>query len=207
MNENKPPETTATRKAERIFHHHGGMLRTKDALARGIHPSVLYQLRDQGKILQVSRGVYRLASLTPLQHPDFIPIAIKAQKAVICLISALAFHELTLEIPHQVWIALTKGDWSPRIEYPPIRIFWFSPKTHSAGIEIHHTDGISIQIYSPEKTIVDCFKFRNKIGTNVAVEALKIYMQNGKWKIPQLMHFAHLARVQKVMKPYLEALL
>jgi predicted transcriptional regulator of viral defense system len=207
MKGNKSPGTSATRKAELIFHSEGGMLRTKDALARGVHPSVLYELRDEGKIVQVSRGVYRLANLAPLQHPDFIPIAIRVPKAVICLISALAFHELTLQIPHEVSIALTKGDWPPKIEHPPVRIFWYSRKTHSIGVEVHQTEGIPIKIYSPEKSIVDCFQFRNKIGLDTAIEALRIYKEKRKWKIGELMHFAKIARVQNVMKPYLEALL
>jgi predicted transcriptional regulator of viral defense system len=197
---------SSIQQAEAIFSQAGGILRTKDALAHGIHPSVLYRLQDQGKISQVSRGVYRLTKLK-LIHPDFVSIAIKIPKAVICLISALAFHELTLQIPHEVCIALTKGDWPPRIEHPPIKVYWYSRKSYSVGVETHHIHGIPIKIYSAEKSIVDCFQFRNKIGLDTAIEALKAYREKRKWKIDELMHFAKIARVQNVMKPYLQVLL
>jgi predicted transcriptional regulator of viral defense system len=203
----KTGKKPSIKEAELVFHEAGGILRTKDALAHGIHPSVLYQLRDLGKIVQVSRGVYRLTKLKPLHYPDFVPIAIKVPKGVICLISALAFHELTLQIPHEVSIALIKGDWPPRIAHPPIKIYWYSPKSHSTGVEVHHIQSIPIKIYSAEKSIVDCFQFRNKIGIDTAIEALKIYKEKRKRNIAELMHFAKIARVQNVMKPYLESLL
>jgi predicted transcriptional regulator of viral defense system len=194
-------------RARKIFVRHKGILRTSEAINQGIHPRVLYQMREQGLIQQMSRGLYRLKTETPLSNPDFAQVAIKIPKAVICLISALAFHRLTTEIPHEVSIALKKDDYPPKLEYPPVRVFWFSDQAYAAGIESLKTDGVSFRIYSAEKTIVDCFKFRNKIGLNVATEALRLYTERKKLRLNEIERFAKICRVQNVIRPYLEALL
>ena len=126
---------------------------------------------------------------------------------MICLVSALSFHELTTQIPHQVYIALPNDAEKPRLEYPPIRIFWLSQKIYTAGIENHQLDGITVKIYGIEKTIADCFKFRNKIGSDVALEALRNYRAREGFNIETLMHFARVNRVERVIKPYLEVII
>lgn len=198
---------TAVKRASKVFARHKGILRTSEAMKLGIHPRVLYQMREQGLIQQLSRGLYRLKSKPPLKNPDFAQVAIKIPKAVICLISALAFHRLTTQIPHEVSIALKKDDHPPRLDYPPVRVFWFSNEAYAAGIEIHKTDGVSFRIYSAEKTIVDCFKFRNKIGLNIATEALRLFTERKKLRLDEIARFARICRVQNIIRPYLEAVL
>jgi predicted transcriptional regulator of viral defense system len=194
-------------RAVAVFRKHGGILRTAKALQAGIHPSTLYAMRDDGTLETVSRGVYRLADTEPMGNPDLVTVATRVQGGVICLISALAFHELTTQIPHEVHVALQRGAESPRLEYPPIKIYWFSGQAYSAGVETHELDGVSVRIYSPEKTLADCFKFRNKIGLDTVVEAVRFYRERRSVNVDALMQYAAICRVEKVMRPYLEAIL
>jgi len=145
--------------------------------------------------------------LPPLTDPDLVTIALKVPGAVICLISALAFHELTTQVPHAVDIALNKGDEPPRLGYPPLRLFWFSGPAYSEGVDTHVIDGTPIRIHSPEKTIADCFKLRRRVGLDVAQEALKAYRLRPGFDPAKLLHYACICRVDRVIKPYLEALL
>ena len=126
---------------------------------------------------------------------------------MVCLISALAFHELTTQVPHAVYIALARGVAPPRLDYPPMQIFWFTGDAFTAGIETHTLDYVSVPIYTPEKTLTDCFKYRYKLGLDVALEALKRYRQRQRMRLDELLRFARICRVEKVMRPYLEALL
>lgn len=197
-------ETTGV---ERIFRDHGGILRFVEAKRCGIAPATLYRLRDQGVIQNMGRGLYRLAGGPPLTQPDLVALACKIPRAVICLVSALAFHDLTDEVPHVVEYALPRGAEPPRLEYPPTHLYWFSGKAYSEGIESHEVDGIPVRLYSPEKTIADCFKYRNKIGMDVALEAVRRYRTHRPFRAEELMRFARICRVRNVMKPYLEAML
>jgi predicted transcriptional regulator of viral defense system len=199
-------QQTAHEKARLIFKEHGGTMRTGEALKAGIHPRVLYFLRDQGRIEQVSRGVYRLSDLPPLSNPDIVSVALRVPKAVICHISALSFHHLTTQVPHEVAIALERGSESPRIDFPPVSVHRFNREAYYAGIKKYEIDGVQILVYSPAKTIADCFKFRNKLGLDIALEALKIYKQRGRFNAEELMKYGHICRVEKIMKPYLEAM-
>jgi predicted transcriptional regulator of viral defense system len=194
-------------KVEHLFRKNGGTMRTAEALRAGIHQRTLYAMRNQGELIQVSRGVFRLADLGPISNPDLVTVALRIPNAVICLISALSFHEITTQIPHEVSIALKKGDETPRIEHPPIVVHRFSADSYKMGIEEHVIDGIKVKIYSPEKTLVDCFKFRNKVGKDVAIEALQFYKARKKLRIDSLLQFARICRVENVMRPYLEAIL
>ncbi|MFZ5759834.1 MAG: type IV toxin-antitoxin system AbiEi family antitoxin domain-containing protein [Thermodesulfobacteriota bacterium] len=204
--EKRSEQQTAHDKAMLILKEHGGTLRTGEALKAGIHPRVLYSLRDQEKIEQVSRGVYRLSNLPPISNPDLVSVALRVPKAVICLISALSFHHLTTQVPHKVAIALERGTESPRIDFPPVSIHRFTKEAYYAGVEKHEIDGVEILVYSPEKTIADCFKFRNKLGLDVVLEALKLYKERGRLNTEELMRYGHICRVSKIMKPYLEAM-
>ncbi len=203
-------DTTETSQKEQdaaaIFREHGGMLRTGEALQLGIHPRTLYEMRDSGILERISRWVYRLADLPPLSDPDLVSVATRIPQGVICLISALAFHRLTREIPHYVYVALPRGGEPPRLEHPPLRIFWLTDAVFRAGVETRSLDGASLRIYSPAKTIADCFKYRNKIGIGVAIEALRMLKERGDLDSDEILHFARICRVEAVMKPYLHAL-
>jgi predicted transcriptional regulator of viral defense system len=201
------PESTATARAKEIFARNNGMLRTREALRLGIHPRTLYEMRDRGDVEQISGGLYRLATAPPLTHPDWVTVATRIPQAVICLISALAHHGLTTEIPHTIDIALPMHARVPRIGLP-IRTFWFSESVFSTGVETARFDGVAVRIYSAEKTIADCFKYRNKIGQDVAIEALREYRRKAKRAdLQKIVRYAKLWRVENVMRPYLESLL
>ena len=193
--------------AVEIFRKRGGILRTAQAVRAGIHPSTLYAMRDSGVLERVSRGVYRLADSPPLGNPDLVTVATRIPNGVICLISALSFHDLTTQIPHEVHVALAAGAEEPRLDFPPIRTYRFVGESFSEGVETHDLDGIGVRVYCAEKTLADCFKFRNKIGHDVAVEALRFYSERRALKADELVRFASICRVRKVMQPYLEAIL
>jgi len=182
------------------------MLRASEAIALGIHPRTLYQMRDENRLVAVSRGLYRLADLPELSEPDLIPVVTRIPQAMICLISALAFHEITTEIPHEVFIALPRKVKKPRLDYPPLRVFWFSGEALTAGIEEHKIDNVPVKVYGPEKTVADCFKFRNRIGVDVAIEALKLCRERKGSTPRKLLHYARICRVERIMRPYIEAL-
>jgi predicted transcriptional regulator of viral defense system len=195
------------KKAKKTFQRSGGVLRMNEALQAGIHRRMLYSMLEAGLIEQLTRGLYRLADLPPLGNPDLVSVSLKIPNGVICLISALAYHEITTQVPHEVYMALERGTEPPRLGHPPIRIFWFSGQAFTLGIQTHKIDNVPVRIYSPEKTITDCFKYRNKIGLDTAIEALKLYRKNKRFKANDLMQIARACRVEKVIRPYLEALL
>lgn len=176
-----------------------------EAIERGITRYTLYSLRDKGIIEQISRGVYRLADLPPISNPDLVTVSLRFPNAVICLISALAFHEITTQIAHDVFVAVPRASRRPKLDYPPLLVHRFSEQAYRSGIEEHQIDGVNVKIYNPEKTLVDCFKFRNKIGMDITLEALKLYRTRMKFNHKKLLEYAKICRVDKVMLPYLEA--
>ncbi|MDR3077742.1 MAG: type IV toxin-antitoxin system AbiEi family antitoxin domain-containing protein [Planctomycetota bacterium] len=188
-----------------IFRSCGGQLRMSEAIKLGISRYMLYALRDKGVTEQVSRGVYRLVELPPISNPDLVTIGLRFPNAVICLISALAYHEITTQIPHSVSVAVPRESRQPSLDYPPLTVHRFSGPAFRAGIEECQIDGVSVIIYSPEKTLADCFKFRNKIGMDVVLEALKLYKARRRFNLEALLKYAKVCRVEKVMRPYLEA--
>lgn len=185
----------------------GGTIRTSDAIQAGIHSRTLYQLRDSGELMSLSRGVYRLATLGDISDPDLAIVATRVPQATLCLVSALAFHDITTQIPHAVSIALARGSETPRLDYPPLSVHRFSGASLREGVEEHRIDGIVIKVYSPEKTLADCYKFRHKLGMDVVLEALKLYKSRKKFKSGELTKYAKVCRVEKIMRPYLEAML
>jgi len=194
------------KRALAIFGQNDGMLRTAAARRAGINPATLYALRDAGYIEQVVRGLYRLTEVGLPSNPDLVIVASKVPEAVICLISALDFHDLTTQIPHRVYIALRQGSHSPRMKWPPVQAVYLTEPCFSTGVEIHEIDGVPVRIYSAEKTLVDCFKYRNKIGLDVALEALKLYRERGRMQIATISEYAIACRAWRVMRPYLEAI-
>lgn len=199
-------KTTTVEKAISIFKQQSGPLRSSQAIRLGIAPRTLYALRDAGQIVEVTRGVYRLPNAPSTEHSDLVQVSLRIPKGIICLISALAFYNLTTQIPHKVYVALPLNAEKPRLLYPPVRLFWLSQPAYSAGIEEHLLEGVTVRIYCREKTIADCFKYRNKIGMNIVMDALKESLQLGS-KSESLLKYARIDRVEKIMRPYLEALL
>ena len=163
-------------------------------------------MRDAGEIEQLGRGLFRLANMPPLSQPDLVTIAKRIPNGVLCLISALAFHELTTQVPHRVQLALPITARSPRLKYPPIQIHRFSHESFRNGIETHIMDGVSVRVYSAEKSLADAFKYRNKIGTDVAVEALRTYLRRPRPRLKELLAYSRACRVEKIIRPYLEAI-
>ena len=200
-------KVSASRRAKQLIRKSGGIVRTSEALKAGIHPRTLYALRDSGALESLSRGVYRLTGQPPISHPDLVTVATRCPQAVICLVSALSFHELTTQVPHAVSIALIKGAEQPRIDYPPLSVHRFSKGSYTAGIEQHEIDGVPVRVYNPEKTLADCFKFRSKIGMDIVLEALRLYRERRKFRTDKLLEYARVCRVHNVMRPYLEAAL
>ena len=188
------------------FKKHGGQLRMSDALKLGINRYMLYSLRDLGIIEQITRGVYRLAESPSLSMPDLSAVCSRYPRAVICLISALSFHNITTQIPHEISVALPRGSRKPKTDWPPIKVHLFSKDFYSLGIEEHIIDGVTIKIYDPEKTLTDCFRFRNQIGLDVAIEALKLYRERMKIDLIKLSHYTRQCKVEKIIQPYLEAI-
>ena len=188
-----------------IIKNNGGTIRMSEAIDAGINRYKLYSMLEKGEIERLSRGVYRLSNTPAISEPDLAIVATRIPNAVICLISALSFHDLTTQIPHKINIALPTGIKTPKLDYPPITTFRFNKESFEAGIVTHQLDGFSIRVYNPEKTLVDCFKFRNKIGMDIVLEALKLYRERQTIDVQKLMKYAKICRVSKVISPYLEA--
>lgn len=188
-----------------IFRSNGGQMRMSEAIKLGMTRYMLYSLKEKGIIKQISRGLYRLSELPPLANPDLVTVGLRFPNAIICLISALSFHEVTTQIPHEVSIALPAKARVPSSNFPPVKAFHFSDEAYKSGIEEHLIDGVKVKIYSVEKTIADCFKFRNKIGIDIVLEALKLYRSRKKPDYQKILKYAKVCRVAKVIMPYLEA--
>lgn len=189
---------------EEIFRKHGGTLRMSEALEHGITRYMLYSLRDKGVIEQVSRGVYRLQDLPKISNPDLVTVSLHCPMAVVCLVSALSYHGITTQVPHHVSVAVPRRTWVTKLDYPPLKVHLFSMAAYRSGIEEHLIDGVAVRVYSPEKTLADCFKFRNKVGMDVVLEALRLYRGRMKFDISKLVEYARICRIERVMLPYLE---
>ncbi len=199
--------TSAKEDAKRLIRKKHGIIRTAEAIHAGIHPRTLYGLRDAGELVQMSRGVYRLVDQQPISNIDIVTVVSRIPRAVICLVSALAFHDITTQVPHTVSIALEKGAETPRLDYPPITVHRFSGDALTQGIQEHAVDNVVVRVYSPEKTLADCFRFRNALGMDVVLEALRFYKARKQFNIGELLKYARICRVEKIMKPYIEAML
>lgn len=197
---NTPPQ------AENLFRKHSGILRTTQARALGIPPRTLYALRDEGRIIRVSRGLYELADPEPTENHSLVLACKRAPHGIICLLSALQFHDLTTQAPFEVWLAIDRSVRAPKLDALQLRIFRFSSQALQAGIEEHEIEGVKIRVYNPAKTVVDCFKYRHKIGLDVALEALQEGWHERRFTMDELWHYAKICRVANVMRPYLEML-
>ncbi len=187
--------------------HRKGLLRPRDLAEVGIPRQYLHMAHEQGLIKRVARGLYRIPGQMSSGNVSLAEVCKRAPSGVICLISSLSFHELTTQLPHFVYLAIEEKAHSPRIETVDVKVFRFSGDAFTQGIEKHDVDGIEVRVYSPAKTVADCFKFRNKIGLDVAIEALRDCLRQRSVKVDDLVHYARICRVERVMRPYMEAML
>ena len=190
-----------------FFKNHGGVVRFSAILKAGFHPDSLVVLEKEGKVEKIARGLYRATNYTPGSHPDLVIASLQAPRSVICLLSALSFYEATSEIPKCVDLAIPEGTHANRIKYPPVKFYRFAPKAWEAGIEEHEIEGHKIRVYNLAKTIADCFKFRNRIGTDIARDALKVAIAEKSIKPKEIMKYAKICRVNSIIKPILEAMI
>jgi predicted transcriptional regulator of viral defense system len=200
------PSQSAIRQATDVFRKSGGTLRTREAAGRGVHYSTLYGMRDAGLLEQLSRGVYRLAELQGPSRYDVVTVAERAPDAVLCLVSALDFHEIGTQIPSGVSIAIGPKDRPPRLDYPPLCVYRMSGAALTSGVEEHSVDGTVVKVFNPAKTVADCFKFRRKVGLDVAIEALREAVRTRKATRGEILKYAEIDRVSNVVRPYLEAI-
>ena len=182
------------------------MVRARDLTARGISPTHLQRLYEQGLLQRSGRGVYLPADANLDENASLAEVALRVPNGVICLLSALQFHGLTTQAPHQIWIALPLRANTPRLDYPPLRVVHLSGAALTEGIERRSIGAVCVPIYNPAKTVADCFKFRNKIGLDVALEALHDAWRKRRVTMDDLWRYAKICRVAPVMRPYLEGI-
>ncbi len=185
---------------------HQRVLRAADVRAQGWSPQLLQSLHQAGKLDRVARGLYSLPDSDVTEHQTLIEVCQRVPKAVLCLLTALQFHGIGTQMPHAVWIALPEATQTPVLDTPALRIVRLRGDAYSTGIEIVREHGAPIRVYSVAKTVTDCFKFRNKIGLDVALEALISAWRGRKVTMAELSHFAKINRVERVMQPYLEVM-
>lgn len=184
----------------------GGTLTARDAARHGIHSQVLTRMVAEGSLERVARGVYRLPDGPLTEHHGLALIAASAPGAVVCLLSALAFHGIGTQAPPAVWIAVDRRARRPVLpEWPPVRVFRFGGEAFTEGVETHVAEGVPVKVYSVAKTVADLFKYRNKVGLDVGLEALKEVWRDRRASMDELVHYAGVCRVERIMRPYLEA--
>lgn len=181
--------------------------RASDAVKRGTPRITLTRLVQQGELVRVARGVYTSTKRKSTELDGLLEVAAQSQQGVFCLLTALRFHRLTTQSPFEVWLAIPNKARIPKIDYPPVHIVWYSGQALSDGVETHFVEGQPIRVYSVAKTVADCFKYRNKIGIDVALEALQDAWKKKRVTLTELYHYGKICRVEKIMRPYLESLI
>lgn len=183
-----------------------GIVSTGEVRSLGIHHGYLRQLCKEGKLVRIGRGRYMLYDAKVTVHHGLAQAGKTVPKGVICLLSALRFHEIGTQAPYEVWMAIDRRAARPRTMHPRMRIVRFSGKALTEGINEHIIEGVRVRIYIPAKTVADCFKYRNKIGLDVALEALREAIRGRKCTIDEMWRYAKVCRVTKIMRPYMEAI-
>lgn len=191
-----------------------GIVRLSEFIEQGITAATIQRLEQKGQVTRLARGLYQLAGAELDVHHSLAETAKRVPKGVVCLTSALAYHELTDAMPSRVWIAIGSKDWGPRASDTPLQVVRFGPKVLSAGIETHAIEGVDVRIYSPAKTIVDLFRYRHSAGTRyrqspgltLAIEGLRNGLKTRKATASSIAKFAHEASVWRVVEPYLDAM-
>jgi len=182
------------------------VIRPRDLKEYGLPKDYLYILAQEGVIERIGRGLYQWPNKDLGRHHSLVEISKLAPNAVVALLSALNYHNMTTQNPHQIWLAIDRKAWRPEISYPPVRFVTMSAESLHSGVETPSVEGVTIKVFNPAKTVVDCFKYRGKIGIDVALEALREGWSARKFTIDELQIYAKVCRVQKVMQPYLESL-
>ena len=183
-----------------------GVVRVRDLTARGLHHESLRRLCKDGLLIKSSRGLYELADADVTEHHSLVQVTKQIPHAIFCLLTALQFHHIGTQSPYKIWIAIDRRAGKPQTDYPPLRVVRFTGSALSEGIEVHDIEGVKIKVYNPAKTIADCFKYRNKIGIDVALEALRECSREQRCSNDEFWYYAKICRVAKVMRPYLEAI-
>ena len=178
------------------------LFRLSEATAAGVHPEAVRRMAQQGKLTRVGRGLYALPTLEPTEHHTLAMVAKRVPKAVFCLLTALRFHDLGTQNPREVWIAVDRRAGIPRVDFTPVRTVRLSGLALRGGIDLHTIDGVRVRVTSPARTVVDCFRFRHKIGIDIAVEALKDYRRSRTGSVDDLWRQAERLRMAKVIRPY-----
>lgn len=183
-----------------------GVLRPRDLDTQAIPRIYLSRMLKSGQLERIGRGLYIAAGGNIGEHRTLVEASKRVPRGVVCLLSALRFHNLTTQGPREVWLAIGEKAWRPRVTSPPLRTVRFSDRAIREGVEVHQIEGVAVRVYSPAKTIADCFKYRNKIGLDVALEALRECWRARRCTMDDLWRYAKVCRVQNVMRPYLEAM-
>jgi predicted transcriptional regulator of viral defense system len=183
-----------------------GLARPRELEAHGVSRAQISRLVEEGLVVRQARGIYAVARHEPTEAHTLAQVAKRVPEAVFCLLTALRFHELTTQSPAEVWVALAEKARRPRLEYPRLRVARFSGPALTEGVTEHRVEGVRIRVYSAAKTVADCFKYRNKVGIDVAVEALRDYSRKHRGGAGELARFARICRVSRIMQPYLDAI-
>jgi predicted transcriptional regulator of viral defense system len=202
-----PEPNTIGDKVKRVFETHGGVLRFSEAVRLGVRPGTLRDMVEAEQIEQLARGLYKVADDQFLDYPDLVTVARKIPKAVICLVSALNFHDMTTRVPGAIEIMLPRGSHRPILEWPPLEVHYSLPELYDLGKEVHKRDETDITVYSREKTLADCVKYRNTLGIELVIEALRLYSKAKARDVDLLMYYARKCRVGKIMSAYLDGIL
>ena len=181
-----------------------GTLTAREAARQGIHSQALTRLVREGMLERVARGQYRLPEASVTEHHALALTAGSVPEGVVCLLSALAFHGIGTQVASRVWIAVDRRARRPQVTWPPLRVVRFGGEAFTAGVDVHEVEGVQVRIYCPAKTIADLFKYRNKVGLDVALEALTEAWQERRVTVDQLSEYARVCRVERVMRPYLQ---
>ena len=200
------PIDPSTDRMVRSVLRHSGTARSRELVAKGVARRQVSRMVAAGKLQRVARGLYALPAYQGGEHRDLVAVAKRAPAAVFCLLTALRLHGLTTQAPFEVWIAIGNSDHAPRMDHPPLRIVRFSAASLSEGVETKRVEGLQVRVTSVAKTVADCFKFRNKIGLDVALEALREARRERKATANDVWRFAKINRVANVMRPYMEAI-
>lgn len=184
-----------------------GIVRARELRKKGFHQEYLRQLSNQGKIVRAGRGIYTLPDQDLTENQSLVEATTRVPHGIICLLSALRFHSLTTQAPFEVWLAIANSARTPSEELIPLRIVYMSGRALDSGIEEHWIANVPVRVYNIPKTVADCFKYRNKIGLDVALEALRESWNSRRLNLDSLWHYAKICRVANVMRPYIESLL
>jgi len=206
----RPKKTIGVEKLSKfteVFQDKNGYAKTTELKERGIHQRDLKKALDDGRVIKIKSGLYRYGEIPMISHQGFVDVSLSVPHGVICLISALAYYELTTFNPTFIFVALPRNTWRPKIEYPPVEFFHFSKKQFEAGINEIKIEGFNVRIYCPEKTVCDCFRYRNKLGLDIAKEGLTEYLKRKDRSLEKLLKYAEICRIKSLMETWLDALI